>query len=85
MGALNRRISSGGGGAIDIALNFTTNGSGEATLAGFVVAGVTLIDVWLNQTGEQGVKIPTADYSYNAGTGVITGLEASKNYTAYGR
>lgn len=81
----------GSGGAI-AADNFATNGAGtspaltdEKSGETFVSRGVTLVDVWLNQTGEQGVKIPTADYTYTAATGIITGLEASKNYTAYGR
>lgn len=83
---------SGGDGAILAADNFTTNGSGvspalvdEASGDSFVSLGVTIVDVWINQTGEQGVKIPTADYTYNSITGVITGLDNSKNYTAYGR
>lgn len=82
----------GAQGAILGADNFTTNGSGtspalidEGSGDTFVALGVTTVDVWLNQTGSQGVKVPAADYTYTAGTGVITGLQASKNYTAYGR
>jgi len=78
-----------GGGGLVVADDFLTDGSGNGSCPNCLAAIATTVDVFLNEPGEQGIKIQSAGYSYDAGTGVITsvddGLEANKNYTAYAR
>lgn len=74
-----------GGGGLVVADDFLTDGSGEGSCPNCLAASATTVDVFLNEAGEQGIKIQSSVYTYTAGTGAITGLQPNKNYTAYAR
>jgi hypothetical protein len=63
------------------AQTFTTDGTGTAT----IFTGAAAVDVWLDESGFQGILVPHGTFTYNSVTGVISGLEANKKYLAYGR
>lgn len=76
-----RGTSSGSSGSGLTRSEFTTNGSGAATVATFI--GKTGADVWVYENGIQGVLVSEEDYTFTSATGIFTGLSATRKYLAY--
>lgn len=80
MGFLQFQASGGGPSGGSSQLIFTTNGSGAYTNA--VLVGKSVVISQYSVDGA-GTFLGTDFYTFNSGTGAITGLEANTQYLAF--